>query len=258
MESLIKDGLKKLEAEHDVKVLFAVESGSRAWGFESPDSDYDVRFIYVNKPEWYLNLDEKRDVIELMTADNLDYAGWDLKKALKLYRNFNPSLNEWLTSAIIYVDNYGFANGLRTLSKSYFSKRSSLNHYCNMAEAQYKTYLRNDFVKAKKYFYVLRPLLSCLWILDNESQPPILFNDLIRKTNISSEVREEIEKLIIIKKSSDEKNLIERNLILDKFIREWLEKVNDEKFVYVNEPCIQNTLQHFFFDVLKNVWDFKI
>ncbi|MED1919930.1 nucleotidyltransferase domain-containing protein, partial [Bacillus thuringiensis] len=112
MREIILEKLKEIEQAHDLKVLFAVESGSRAWGFPSKDSDYDVRFVYVKKPEWYLSIDDKRDVVEEPINDLLDINGWDIRKALKLFRKSNPPLQEWLVSDIVYLDTLGFRDEL--------------------------------------------------------------------------------------------------------------------------------------------------
>jgi predicted nucleotidyltransferase len=96
MKELICQNLSQIEADYDVRILWAVESGSRSWGFESPDSDYDVRFLYVNRPNWYLSIEEGRDVIELPINDDLDISGWDLRKTLRLFNKSNPVLLEWL------------------------------------------------------------------------------------------------------------------------------------------------------------------
>lgn len=107
MKEEILKAIQQIEIDYEVKVLFACESGSRAWGFPSKDSDYDVRFIYVHKPEYYLSIDpvgvgKKRDVIELPINNLLDVTGWELTKALKLFRKSNPPLLEWLRSGIVY------------------------------------------------------------------------------------------------------------------------------------------------------------
>ena len=102
-EKYIHQCLRQIENDNDVRVLLAVESGSRAWGFASKDSDWDVRFIYVHKPEWYFSIDEQRDVIEEMYAEYIDAVGWDIKKALALLKRSNPSLMEWIQSPIVYI-----------------------------------------------------------------------------------------------------------------------------------------------------------
>lgn len=167
MEKIIVQKLHEIEEKEHVKILLAVESGSRAWGFASPDSDYDVRFLYVRTREDYLQLDPLRDVIEQPINDLLDINGWDLQKALRLMYKSNPTLFEWLKSPIIYMETE-FADEMRRVMSDYFSVRHSLYHYISMAEGNYKKYLRTEMVKAKKYFYVLRPLLAGQWILESE------------------------------------------------------------------------------------------
>lgn len=102
MEKEIREKLEEIEEKENVMILLAVESGSRAWGFASPDSDYDVRFIYVRSIEEYLRLDEQKDVIDWQLDDVLDINGWDLKKALVQFRRGNATLFEWSNSPIVY------------------------------------------------------------------------------------------------------------------------------------------------------------
>ncbi len=90
MERTIKAGLAEIEAQENVRIVYACESGSRAWGFPSSDSDYDVRFIYLHPLEWYLSIEKRRDVIERPITGVLDVNGWDLRKALQLFRKSNP------------------------------------------------------------------------------------------------------------------------------------------------------------------------
>ena len=173
--------LHELEQSEDVTVLFAVESGSRAWGFASKDSDYDVRFVYKhNDPHEYLKLEERRDVLEWELNDVYDISGWDLDKTLKLLRASNPVIFEWIDSPIVYVDD-GFLERFRTLAKPYFMSVKGANHYLHMAKRNYEMYLKDrDEVKLKKYFYVLRPILAVRYILEYRQAPPMLFEGLAR------------------------------------------------------------------------------
>jgi len=119
----IETELQRIEQEEGVKIIYACESGSRAWGFPSKDSDYDVRFIYIRPVEWYLSIFEKRDVIERpIISDMLDINGWDLKKALNLFRKSNPPLLEWLQSPIVYLEKGSVAEHIRRLSPLTFSR----------------------------------------------------------------------------------------------------------------------------------------
>lgn len=178
MEKLILSKLQKIEKTENVRILLAVESGSRAWGCASPDSDYDVRFIYVRNEQDYLRLEKVRDVIELPVDNVLDINGWDLQKTLRLLYKSNPTLFEWFSSPIVYMETE-FADEFRRMMLEYFSGKRSLYHYINMAERNYREYLKGDMVKAKKYFYVLRPVLACRWILDQGTPPPMLFTELM-------------------------------------------------------------------------------
>ena len=178
MRETILRKLSEIENRENVKILLAVESGSRAWGFASPDSDYDVRFIYVRPKEDYLRLEKTRDVIELPIEGELDINGWDLDKTLRLLRASNPTLFEWFSSPIVYRET-AFAQEFRSIMQRYFSSKRGLSHYLSMASSNYREYLKGDTVKAKKYFYVLRPVLACRWILDKGTPPPMLFSELM-------------------------------------------------------------------------------
>ena len=178
MEALIREKLKEIEQREGCRILLAVESGSRAWGFASPDSDYDVRFIYVRPKESYLRLDRVRDVIEVPINEMLDINGWDVDKTLKLLHKSNPTVFEWFSSPIIYQTS-DFAERFKSVMRKYFSSKSGLWHYLHMAEGNYREYLRGDMVKAKKYFYVLRPILACRWILEKGTPPPMVFAELM-------------------------------------------------------------------------------
>jgi predicted nucleotidyltransferase len=179
LEEEIKKVLDRIENEQHVRILYAVESGSRAWGFASADSDWDVRFIYLRRPEWYLSIQNRRDVLEYPLADGLDVSGWDLPKTLGLFAKSNPPLLEWLRSPIVYRETFSTIRRLRELSTRYFSPRSCMYHYLHMGEGNFREYLQGEEVRVKKYFYVLRPLLSCRWIESHGTMPPMEFERLV-------------------------------------------------------------------------------
>ena len=222
MLSTITAKLREIEATENVRILLAVESGSRAWGFASPDSDYDVRFIYVRPRDEYLRLDPPRDVIELPINDLLDINGWDLYKTLQLLHKSNPTLFEWFSSPIVYLET-DFADHFRQIMNTYFSSKRGLYHYLSMAENNYREYLRGDMVKAKKYFYVLRPILACRWILEKGTPPPMLFSRLA-DSQLDPALRPEVDRLLDLKMNSPEIKEIPRvdpiNDYLDKSILE--------------------------------------
>lgn len=196
--------LVDIEAQHDVKVLFACESGSRGWGFASPDSDYDVRFIYVHRQPWYLAVEAGRDVIELPISDELDVSGWELRKALRLLRRANPVLLEWLDSPVVYRQDAEAAGRLRQLAPDYFSELRGRYHYLAMARKNFRGYLKGDSVRLKKYLYVLRPLLAVRWIDDGRGRPPMRFAELVAGTVTDAGLLAEINQLLAIKMQAGE------------------------------------------------------
>lgn len=216
-------GLHDIEREHSVEILLAVESGSRAWGFESTDSDYDVRFIYRHKRDWYLSVLPKRDVIEYPIVDIYDYSGWDLRKALFLMNKSNPVLFEWLISPIVYLKNEDACRLFADASARYFSPISSIYHYLHMAKGNNRDFLQGDTVKIKKYFYVLRPLFACMWIEKYNMQPPMEFEKLMNSACLSDDCVEEINGLLEIKRSGTEMGFDKRRPAVSSFIDEAIE-----------------------------------
>ena len=202
MKELIAAKLNEIEERENVRILHAVESGSRAWGFASPDSDYDVRFIYVRPKDFYLQLNKTRDVIEWQLDETLDINGWDLQKTLRLLHSSNPTLFEWNNSPIIYKTTDEWM-ALRTEINEYFSAKSGLYHYLSTATGNYREYLRGSTVKLKKYFYVVRPLLACKWILVEKCPPPMLFTDLADSV-LEADMRPIIDDLLELKKTTPE------------------------------------------------------
>jgi predicted nucleotidyltransferase len=218
--------LLEIEEEHDVKILYAVESGSRAWGFESLDSDYDVRFVYAHNKNWYLNILPKRDVIEYPIIDEFDYSGWDLRKTMFLVHKSNPVLFEWLKSPIIYRKDDYFCNIMGQLSKEYFSAISAVYHYLHMADGNYRKYLQGDEVKIKKYFYVLRPLLSCMWIENFKESPPVEFEKLLTQITGKS-LLDEITELLRKKRSGIELGMEPEIKTINVFVENTLHHFKD-------------------------------
>jgi predicted nucleotidyltransferase len=229
----IKNKLLEIEKERNVKILYAVESGSRAWGFESADSDYDVRFIYAHKRNWYLNILPKRDVIEYPILDEFDYSGWDLRKTLFLMNKSNPVLFEWLNSPIVYYKDTYFYSIVEQLSKEYFSPLPAVYHYLHMASGNYRQFLQADEVKIKKYFYVLRPIMACMWIEKYQEAPPMEFGKLL--TLISGqELLDKITELLAKKKSGIELGVEPKIKVVNDFIEESLKHF--ENSVHAFDP----------------------
>ena len=188
MRGRVLQELTRIEQQHNVRILLAVESGSRAWGFASPDSDYDVRFVYAHDRNWYLSIFEDRDVIEEMLPDRLDINGWDLRKSLRLFSKCNFALNEWLGSPIVYSEVPAFRDRLVKMIPHYFNPISAMHHYRSMADRALTEHLTDGQMAIKKLFYVLRPLLACRWIRHTATQPPTEFEKLtIQSWNTAGE-----------------------------------------------------------------------
>lgn len=200
----VRQELELIESSEDVLVLYACESGSRAWGFASTDSDFDVRFIYVHRRDWYLSIDERRDVIERPISEDLDISGWDLRKALGLLRKSNPPLLEWIKSPIVYQQDPVFTAEFQALAADWCSPTRCFAHYVHMASGNWRKYLEGrPAVKLKKYLYVFRPVLACRWIERRDGMVPMLFQDLVDAvldgTAQETEVREAVQALVVRK-----------------------------------------------------------
>ena len=193
MQAMIQKKIREIEQQADVSVLYAAESGSRAWGFASPDSDYDVRFVYVRRRDDYLKLEKTSDVLEWQLDETLDISGWDLKKALQLMHKSNPTIFEWDRSPVVYCTTPLWQQ-IRQNFPQYFSVKSGLYHYLSMANSNYKTYLQEETVRLKKYFYVLRPVLAAQWIAERRCPPPILF-DILAESVLPAELRPIVSEL---------------------------------------------------------------
>ena len=259
MVERIKEELRSLEETRNIRILYAVESGSRAWGFASKDSDWDVRFIYVHNYDWYLSVEEHKDNIEQMLPDDIDLAGWELKKALLLFRKSNPPLLEWLRSPIIYKEKSSTANLLRAATRQYFNPKSCLYHYLHMAEGNYKAYFKDEIVRLKKYLYVIRPLLACSWIMRTNTMAPMEFDILLENEVRDDKVESEIKNLLQRKKNGDELDTGARIKIIDEFIEEKIILYINylQNFDFKNTPDFDK-LNTIFRNTLFEVWNKKV
>ncbi|TBU92930.1 nucleotidyltransferase domain-containing protein [Phytopseudomonas dryadis] len=223
MRARVLEELQRVEHERNVKVLYACESGSRAWGFASPDSDYDVRFVYVEKPDWFVQVDTPRDVIERPLDDELDVSGWELRKTLGLLRKSNPTLLEWLDSPLVYRQEDEATARLRELAETFYSPPAARNHYLSMARKNFRGYLQGDSVRFKKYFYVLRPLLAVRWIDQGRGRPPMTFAELLQTVDDHA-LLAEVDELLALKRDADESAYGPRRPVLHAFIEAQLER----------------------------------
>lgn len=247
--------LAAIEDRESVRILFAVESGSRAWGFASRNSDYDVRFIYIHQPNWYLSIRDRRDVIECPISNDLDISGWDLRKALGLFSKSNPPLLEWLGSPIIYKDDYGLADNLREMLTTAFQPNRSMYHYLHMARGNYREYLKGEVVRLKKYLYVLRPILACLWIEKHGTMPPTEFSKLVRDSRLSVTLNAAIDELLARKMSGDELDTAPKVPVLNEFIEQMLDHYSLLSGKRPTPVADYDALDALFIKMLHTVWD---
>jgi predicted nucleotidyltransferase len=216
MQTRIAAALAALEAEHNIRILYACESGSRAWGFPSPDSDYDVRFIYVHALDWYLGLDEGPDTLNFPVDDELDLAGWELRKTLRLLRGSNAALFEWLQSPIVYHEAPGFRAQLAPLLPQAFNLKAGLHHYLGQLRRGVEEDLVGEEVRLKRLFYALRSALAARWIREKHTLPPMEFAPL--RALLLAELQDVVGELLAQKAHSNEKTTVARPAALVEFL----------------------------------------
>jgi predicted nucleotidyltransferase len=224
-------------SQEGVRILYAAESGSRAWGFPSPDSDFDVRFLYAHERDWYVSLAEARDVIERPLDDvRVNLAGWDIRKALRLLLRSNPALYEWLVSPIVYVDSPLRAE-LKALFEAHASPRALAHHYWSIARGQWRTEIEGRAqVRLKKYFYAVRPLLSLAWVAQQQTPPPMAIGDLLKLSALPAAPRRAVETLISEKRASPELGSRPPIAEIDAWIVGELERLNPDGLALSGDP----------------------
>lgn len=232
IETQIQAKLDQIEKDFDITILIAIESGSRSWGFPSPDSDYDVRFIYAHNKDWYLQVFEQRDVIELAINDELDINGWDLKKALALGAKGNTVVYEWINTPIIYRAHPCFENCLKSGINGGFNPISSFHHYFSLAK-RFMSYLGDvdEPVRLKKLFYLLRAQLSATWICQKHTMPPVefslLMDELVKTSN--PQLFAYINQLIADKSQLDESEGKPIEQVLHTYIQEQMTFLTEQQ-----------------------------
>ncbi|MBL8549550.1 MAG: nucleotidyltransferase domain-containing protein [Hyphomonadaceae bacterium] len=218
--------LDALARERGVRMLLAVESGSRAWGFHSPDSDYDVRFLYVHAADAYLSLFPPRDVIETPIEGLIDLNGWDLGKALKLMIRGNSVVHEWLASPIRYCADEAFLAALAPVARAWRSTYADAYHYYGLLQSQWARFIEGrERVKLKKYFYVIRPAIALAWLREKpDAAPPMDLPGLLRGVALPRETFQALEALRVAKRDASEIGEGARIPALDAYVRaqaEW-------------------------------------
>jgi predicted nucleotidyltransferase len=216
MQTRITTALASLEATHGLRILYACESGSRAWGFPSPDSDYDVRFIYCHPTAWYLQLDEGPDTLNFPIDDELDLGGWELRKALRLLRGSNAALFEWLQSPIVYHEAAGLRAQLAPLLPQAFNPKAGLHHYLGQLRRGVEAELLGSEVRLKRLFYALRSALAARWIRERRTLPPMEFAPL--RELLPADLQDLVNELLAQKAVSNEKTILARPAALVAFL----------------------------------------
>jgi predicted nucleotidyltransferase len=227
VEESIKQNLKEIEQQKNVKILFASESGSRAWGFPSQDSDYDVRFIYAHEPDWYLSVVPRKDVIEIPIESEMDMGGWDIRKSFALLRKCNCALIEWLSSPIVYTVNEEAIAPLKNMISKAFLPRTACHHYLSLSSRKTDEIMQSDRTKLKAYFYALRASLCAKHIVDEGTAPPMSIDLLLAKYFADTATRNKIKELRKQKLQSTEKDLVGRIDWLDQFLTDTIKDVEN-------------------------------
>lgn len=219
-ENILKK-LHETEIHYNVKIPFAIESGSRSWGFPSPDSDYDCRFIYLHEKNYYLSVLEKKDYIQYASDEIYDINGWDLKKAIQHILKSNATVFEWLSSNDIYIcDNY-FREQMQNLANLFFNPVAISYHYLNIAKNKLNEIIAEDESKLKKYFYILRPIANLNFIYIHKKMPYMEYDITLKEAMPDAEIFDIIQELKSLKSVSDESFLINRHdKLIDYFTKE--------------------------------------
>ena len=245
--------LGEIEKRYDVRILLAVESGSRAWGFASKDSDWDVRFIYCHKPEWYFSVDEQRDVIEELFDNDIDAVGWDIKKALAQLKRSNPSFMEWIKSPIVYHSDETFMNRITPIAQQCFNPTKAMYHYQRIYVKHDERYLQKQGYPMKRYLYYLRGILACQWIEKYQTIPPVSFQQLYEDVVEDQEIKEGIKGLVTLKSSSKEMDMSEVPDYLVNYykpIAEYYSNFVEKYRPEFNNSDIDDKLNRIFFDTV--------
>jgi uncharacterized protein len=240
MEGKIKKYLAEIEKERNIQILLACETGSRAWGFPSPDSDYDVRIIYKHEKNWYLSLNEEKDSIELMLDNNeIDISGWDLRKSLKLLWKSNPPLLERIQSPIVYRVNENFLAEINVLARKMYSKIATMYHYLSMAKKGFEELENAKEFKLKKFFYALRASVACKWIIEKEEIPPIYFPKMLEGLTIDETLKQRIYQLIELKATISETYMHTGEKELIELIQNC---INEAEIISKNQPSSSGSM----------------
>jgi len=248
MKDKIIEYLRDIEKKKNVKILLAVESGSREWGFASEDSDYDVRCVHVAKRNDYLSLKEVPNQIEVIDK-NIDIVSWDIHKFFQLFLKSNPTVSEWLSSRMIYIENNFKDLGKKDLLDIFikgFSRSKLKSHYISLAKQNYHKYINTPGeVLLKKYVYILRGLGCVEYIEKTNSLPPL--NWKLSSKYLPDKIKDTFARFVEMKKSS-EKEKGKRNEETDR----WIEKKLGLKFESEKENFDFEEINKIVIDTINN------
>ncbi|WP_158211677.1 DNA polymerase beta superfamily protein [Alkalihalobacterium alkalinitrilicum] len=254
MKEKILQILSEIEEVQQVKILYACEAGSRAWGLASEESDYDVRFLYVHPVDWYISIDQKRDVIDAPMGENLDIVGWDLKKALFLLKKSNPPLLEWLQSRTTYYEHPAISD-LKALAQTTFSAKACLFHYLNMAKRNAKGSFQSQEIKVKLLLNVVKPLLACRWIANHHSMPPNEMELLLDDMVTDPQLNKELDQLLLEKQRGTQVIDIKQVGKIQQYIFDGIKHLdNFAQTIEYDKGLYQGELDAYFLRTLKQVW----
>ena len=225
MQAIITEKLPEIAKANQLTILFACESGSRGWQFASPDSDYDVRFIYTRPYHFYLSVQDREYDIQFPIEGELDMYGWDLRKALQLIKKSNTTPFEWLQSPIVYAQQPGFRDALWSLCQQYFSQRANTHHYLGIARGAMETIENGDEIKIKKLFYILRPLLAAKWCFEKNSIAPMTIGPLM--SLLPPALKQLVSELISLKANAAEGFIIKIDKALHQYIHSEFTRLNE-------------------------------
>jgi predicted nucleotidyltransferase len=243
----IKHILTEIEKKKNIKILYACETGSRAWGFPSPDSDFDIRFMYMHERDWYLSLGMRKDTIEIMDGD-LDITGWDLRKSLILLKKSNAPLIERFNSPIEYFSVPGFKDEFKKLITAYYSPIGVFFHHHSLATKFWEDLKNRQEVKLKSYFYLIRSLLSCNWIIKDNTVLPMHIELLMKY--VEDENNERLRDLIKLKATVGEKYLHLKDEKINAWIVSLFEFIKEGEENLVVNKADTKLLNEFFLKML--------
>lgn len=256
MKTIILNKLAEIEQQHGIRILFACESGSRGWEFPSPDSDYDVRFIYARPLSHYLSVAAREDHLSFPINDELDVYGWDIRKVLQLTRKSNTTPFEWLQSPIVYREVPGFRDELWQLCQQYFNQRSNIHHYLGIAQGALDTIVNEDEIRIKKLFYVLRPLLAALWCLERKSIAPMKIGPLMDL--LPDTLQTQVSALIALKAGTPEGYTIRIDPALKAYIDETFRYCSEASKTTEKQAFPLEDLDRFFLKTISNDDDTRV